>query len=55
MGNLRNGRRPDHLRIEECCDTDAETAALRDQVTALRPRLANAGQLRQLDEWLARQ
>ena len=55
VGNLQNGRRPDHLRIDECCDTDAEAAALRDQVAALRPRLAEAGRLRQLDEWLAQQ
>lgn len=52
LANLLQGRRPDHLRIENYADTEAEAGQLRDEIRGLRERLTEP-QARLLDEWLA--
>ena len=53
VGNLQKARRPDHLRLEDYCENDADAQQLRAHLLTLRDRLDDAAQRRQLDEWLA--
>ncbi len=55
LGNLQRGRRPDHLRIMDCCDGESEAQSLHDQIDSLRSRLSDSAQLRHLEAWLAEQ
>ncbi len=52
VGNLQQGRRPDHLRIEDFCDDETEVVHLTNVIKSLRENLHAAAQIRQLDEWL---
>ena len=54
LGNLQQGRRPDHLRIDDYSDADTDAEPLRAEIQRLRGRL-EAAQIRLLDEWLAQQ
>lgn len=55
VGNLIQERAPDHLRIEECCDTEEEMSHLRQEAEALLHRLPETRQVRHLEAWLAGQ
>ncbi|OYW73689.1 MAG: hypothetical protein B7Z37_20515 [Verrucomicrobia bacterium 12-59-8] len=55
LGNLQQGRRPDHLRIDDYSDADTDAEHLRVEIRRLRDRLEEGAQLRLLDEWLALQ
>ena len=55
LGNLQQGRRPDHLRIADYAESNADAEHLRAEVRALRARLTVAVQAQLLDDWLAMQ
>ncbi len=55
LGNLQQGRRPDHLRIADYSDTDTEAEHLKVEIARLRDRLKETAPIRLLDEWLAQQ
>ena len=55
VSNLQQARRPDHLRLDDYCDNEADARPLRMQLQSLRDRLPDAAQRRLLDEWLAQQ
>jgi len=55
LGNLRQGRRPDHLRIADFSDTEADAEHLRTEIRLMRDRLEVADQAQLLDEWLMQQ
>ena len=55
VSNLQQARRPDHHRLEDYCDNEADARPLRAQLQSLRDRLDDASQRRLLDEWLAQQ
>jgi len=55
LGNLRQGRRPDHLRLTDFSDTEADAEHLRTEIRLLRDRLEVADQAQLLDEWLMQQ
>ena len=55
LGNLQQGRRPDHLRIDDYSDADTDAEPLWAEIQRLRGRLEEAAQIRLLDEWLAQQ
>lgn len=55
LGNLQQGRRPDHLRIDDYSDADNDSETLRVEIGRLRERLEEAAQIRLLDEWLTLQ
>ncbi len=50
--NLQQGRRPDHLHLDDFADDDGDLRHLHTALTALRPRLNDARQIRLFDEWL---
>lgn len=55
VSQLRHGRLPDHLRVEDCCETEDEATHLIQQAAALKPLLDNESQIKLLDQWLTRQ
>jgi hypothetical protein len=55
ISNLLQTRRPDHLRLEDYCDNEADALPLRVQLQSLCDRLDDPAQRRLLEEWLAQQ
>jgi hypothetical protein len=53
--NLQMGRRPDHLRLEMYCDSEAERERLKELVRQLGMSLRDKSQISHLEEWLAQQ
>ena len=55
VGNLLSGRRFDHLRLDDYCDGEKDSAQLRGRMESLRGLLDDAEQAERLDEWLSQQ
>jgi hypothetical protein len=55
VSNLQQARRPDHLRLVDFCEDEADSRPLRELLQTLRHLLTDPTQRRLLDEWLAQQ
>ncbi|HBJ86890.1 MAG TPA: hypothetical protein DDZ88_24135 [Verrucomicrobiales bacterium] len=51
-GNLQLGRRPDHIRLADHSDNEAEAGQLKEKISQMRELLSDERQAKLLDEWL---